>query len=174
MKKKTIISLFLIIMIIGITGCGKKTDSSTTSNNESSITKLSISEVFTDRDLEQTADKKDAKTYTVSDNKNINITEEGVYIITGSAENASIIIEADDEAKVQLVLSDLTIKNNNTPCIYVKSADKVFVTTTGKNNLTVSDTFTSDGTTNTDAVIFSKDDLVMNGTGTLTISSTCK
>ena len=32
-------------------------------------------------------------------------------------------------------------------------------------------TFTADGDTNTDAVIFSKDDLVLNGTGTLTIQS---
>ena len=170
--KKIITSLFLIIMIVGIIGCSKKTDSQTTTKNETNITELSVNEVFTDRDLEQTADKTDAKAYTISDNKDINITEEGVYIITGTANNASIIIEADDEAKVQLVLSDLTIKNNNTPCIYVKSADKVFVTTTGKNNLTVSNTFTTDGTTNTDAVIFSKDDLVINGTGTLTISST--
>ena len=37
--------------------------------------------------------------------------------------------------------------------------------------LSVTGSFTSDGSTNTDAVIFSKDDLVLNGTGTVTISS---
>ncbi|MBQ6907578.1 MAG: carbohydrate-binding domain-containing protein, partial [Clostridia bacterium] len=31
--------------------------------------------------------------------------------------------------------------------------------------LSVTGTFTADGDTNTDAVIFSKDDLVLNGTG---------
>ena len=64
--------------------------------------------------------------------------------------------------------------NDSTPCIYVKSADKVFVTTASgsENTLSVTGTFTADGTTNTDAVIFSKDDLVLNGTGTLSISST--
>jgi len=55
----------------------------------------------------------------------------------------------------------------------VKTADKVFVTTTDSaNTLKVTGTFTADGTTNTDAVIFSKSDLTLNGTGTLNISST--
>jgi hypothetical protein len=56
--------------------------------------------------------------------------------------------------------------------LYVKSADKVFVTTTSSNNvMEVTGSFVADGETNLDAVIFSKDDLVLNGTGTLTIVS---
>ncbi len=59
------------------------------------------------------------------------------------------------------------------PAIYVVSADKCFITTAEntENTLSVTGTFTSDGDTNTDAVIFSKDDLVFNGLGTLTINS---
>ena len=94
-------------------------------------------------------------------------------MISGSAKNASIIVNAGDEDKVQIVLDGVSITNESTPCIYVKSADKVFVTTTdSENTLTVTGSFTADGDTNTDAVIFSKDDLVLNGVGTLTISST--
>ena len=57
--------------------------------------------------------------------------------------------------------------------LFFKNADKVFVTTAEgtSNTLTVTGTFAADGTTNTDAVIFSKDDLVMNGLGTLNIVS---
>ncbi len=56
--------------------------------------------------------------------------------------------------------------------IYVSSADKCFITTTNSTNtLSVTGTFRSDGDTNTDAVIYSKDDLVFNGVGTLNISS---
>lgn len=134
---------------------------------------IDTADLFTDRDLEQEADISEAVSYTVSDGQNIEITSEGVYVISGSAQNASIIVDAGDEDKVQLVLDGLTITNENAPCIYVKSADKVFVTTTGTQNaLTVTGSFTADGDTNTDAVIFSKDDLVLNGTGTLTIQST--
>jgi hypothetical protein len=68
----------------------------------------------------------------------------------------------------------VSITNDDSPAIYVKSADKVFVTTAegSDNTLSVTGTFTADGDTNTDAVIFSKDDLVLNGLGTLTINST--
>ena len=52
------------------------------------------------------------------------------------------------------------------------SADKCFITTTdSENSLKVTGKFISDGDTKTDAVIFSKDDLVLNGTGTLNITS---
>lgn len=133
---------------------------------------LDAGELFTSRDLEQTADLSEAKTLTVSDGQQITISSEGVYVLQGSAKNASVIVEADSSAKVQLVLDGLSITNDDFPCIYVKSADKVFLTTLSDSSLSVTGTFASDGDTNTDAVIFSKDDLTLNGTGTLTISST--
>ena len=108
----------------------------------------------------------------MSDGENINIAEAGTYLITGSAENVTVNVEASDTDKVQLVLNGLSITNENIPCIYVKQADKVFVTTSADSSFTVSGTFTADGDSNTDGVIFSKDDLVLNGTATLTISST--
>lgn len=134
---------------------------------------LDTSDMFTSRDLEQEADLSEAQSFTITDGQTIEITTKGVYVITGTAKNASIIVNAGDEDKVQIVLDGVSITNDSTPCIYVKSADKVFVTTTGtENTLAVTGTFTADGDTNTDAVIFSKDDLVLNGTGTLTIQST--
>lgn len=133
---------------------------------------LEVADIFTKRDLKQTADTSDAKSYTVSDGQTITISEEGVYVISGTASNAQIVVNADDSAKVQLVLNGLNVTNESTPVIYVKSADKVFVTVEGNNTLAVTSTFSADGDTNTDAVIFSKDDLVLNGTGALTIKST--
>ena len=128
---------------------------------------------FTERDLTQTADTSNAKYYTLQDNQEYTITQEGVYVISGSAENATIVVDADSSEKVQIVLDGVSITNADYPAIYVKSADKVFVTTTdSENKLTVTGTFRSDGDTNTDAVIFSKDDLVLNGLGKLIINST--
>lgn len=175
MKRKIIIGVVLIILMISLTGCSLKTNKTSTDNSVSSnstTTQLSKSELFTDRDLEQNVDTSNATKYTVSDNNNITIDKEGIYVISGSATNASIIVDTDDESKVQLVLSDLTITNESAPCIYVKNADKVFVTLTGSNDLSVSGTFSTDNETNTDAVIFAKDDLVINGTGTLEVLST--
>ena len=177
MKKK--IFIILLILVVFVSGCSKKGESSSGSSSSSTSSKvsdgtklLSSSDIFTERDLEQTADTSSAKTYTVSDGEDITISKEGVYVITGSAKNVTVNVDADDEEKVQLVLDSLTITNDSNPCIYVKNADKVFVTTVGENHLSVTGTFTSDGDTNTDAVIFSKDDIVLNGTGNLEIHST--
>ena len=81
-------------------------------------------------------------------------------------------MEAADTDKVELVLDNLTLTNGDFPCIYVTEADKVFVTLTGDSSLSVTGTFQPDGETNTDGVIFSKKDLTLKGTGSLTVDST--
>ena len=134
---------------------------------------LDTADLFTSRDLEQEADLSEAKAVTVSDGETVTIKTGGVYVIKGTASNAQILVTASDDDKVQLVLDGVSITNESIPCIYVKNADKVFVTTTeSENTLSVTGTFTADGDTNTDAVIFSRDDLTLNGKGILNISST--
>ena len=146
----------------------------TTTANVSSNGVIDASDIFSDRDLRQNADLSEAVSYTVKDGQDITITSAGVYVLSGSASEMSVIVDAADEDKVQLVLDGVSITNTSTPCIYVKNADKVFVTTASgtSNSLTVSGSFSADGDTNTDAVIFSKDDLVLNGLGSLSVSST--
>lgn len=128
---------------------------------------------FTDRDLQQEADLTNAKQITVKSGEDVTITEEGVYVISGTAEGSTIVVNADDAAKVQLVLSGLTITNGNAPAIYVASADKVFVTTASgtTSTLTVSNEFAYSADESADGAIYSKDDLVLNGLGTLVINS---
>jgi len=151
-----------------------------TTANVTSDGMIDATDMFTDRDLEQTADLTSAEKYNLSDGEDITITSEGVYVISGQASEVTIYVEAGDEDKVQIVLDSATISNESRPAIYVKSADKVFVTTTDSDNtLEVTGTFetaassidSKEETTNLDAVIFSKDDLVISGVGTLNISS---
>ena len=199
MKKMNMISAILAaILAVTVTGCGMNQNAGSTgaaSVNQgaydaaATVVELSQktasaeqdSELFTKRDLAQTADTNEAQRITVSDGAAIDITEEGVYVISGTAKNCTIRVNADDAAKIQLVLDGVSITNDDFPAIYVISADKVIITAAdSENTLTVSGQFTADGDTNTDAVIFSKDDLVLNGTGTLNITSsygngvTCK
>ena len=176
--KRFFIILSLLVAAIFATFAGGSTEVTTTSSTTKTTTTttngiMNADDEFSSRDMEQTADLSDATYLTLESGEDITITAAGVYVISGSAKESTIIVEAGDEDKVQLVLDGVTITNTSTPCIYVKNADKVFVTTTDSTNkLTVSGTFAADGDTNTDAVIFSKDDLVLNGVGTLTISST--
>ena len=139
---------------------------------ESSTPIYAADEQFTDRDLEQTADLSEAVYYSVSTGQDITITSAGIYVLSGEASNVTVYVEAGKDDKVQLVLDGVSVTNENFPVIYVKSADKVFVTTSADSTLSVTGTFVSDGNTNTDGVIFSKVDLTLNGTATLTVSST--
>ena len=132
----------------------------------------SSSDLFTDRDLKQTADMSDAVTLSASDGETIRITEAGSYVLTGTASDCTVYVEAGDDDKVQLVLQDLHITNSDFPCIYVYNADKVFITTAEDSSLTVNGTFRTDGNIRTDGAVFCRTDLVMNGTAELTIQST--
>ena len=200
MRKKVSIILVSMMMAICMAACGSSDDSSASKDlmNMETVNaapagpgaggpqgmesytgevvieeSMDEEETYTERDLEQEADLSDSESFTLSDGEDITITAEGVYVISGSAKNVTIYVEAGDEDKVQIVLDGATIINESMPCIYVKSADKVFVTTTdSENDLEVTGTFTEDGDTKLDAVIFSKDDLVLNGEGTLDIVST--
>ena len=149
-------------------------DTTTSLAAMSSTGVISTADLFTERDLAQVADTSAAKKITVQSGQDVQITQEGVYVLTGEAQDVTITVEAPDDAKVQLVLDGLTITNEDVPAIYVKSADKVFVTTVEgtSSTLAVTGTFVADGDTNTDAVVFSKDDLVLNGLGTLVVNST--
>ena len=134
---------------------------------------IDTSDLFTERDLAQETDLVGATYLSLESGKDVTITEEGVYVLVGDVEDVTVIVDAE-AAKVQLVLDNVSITNSDRPAIYVKNADKVFVTTTEgtQSTLSVTGTFVADGETNTDAVIFSKDDLVLNGLGTLTVNST--
>lgn len=151
----------------------EQTEAIVTVANVSANGAIDATDMFSDRDLKQTAETEEAVYYTLNSGENITITSAGVYVFSGTASEVTILVEAGDEDKVQLVLDGVNIINSDFPCIYVKNADKVFVTTTdSENSLTVTEAFAVDGETNTDAVIFSKDDLVLNGLGTLTVEST--
>ena len=145
-----------------------------TAANTSTSGAMDTSDLFTDRDLEQTADLTDATSIALKSGEDVSITSEGTYVLSGTATNVTITVNVDSSEKVQLVLNGVSITNDDSAAIYVVSADKVFVTTAkGTTNiLSVTGTFAADGTTNVDAVVFSKDDLVLNGLGTLQIGST--
>ncbi len=143
-----------------------------TTANVSSDGIIDATDAFTERDLQQTVDLTNAKTLTLTNGEDTTITEEGIYVVSGEYSNAGIVVETTDDAKVQIVFDTATITNTSKPVVYVKNADKVFITTTSSTStLKVTGTFVADGTTNLDGVIFSKDDVIVNGLGTLKIES---
>ena len=113
---------------------------------------------------------------TLSPGSDLTITEAGTYILSGEYEGM-IVVEAGEEDKVQLVLENAAITNENGPAIYVRSADKVFITAAEGTVNVISDgsdyALTDDDTT-LDAAVFSRGDLTINGSGRLTINGNYK
>jgi hypothetical protein len=185
MKRKMIkiisaitITLLLSLSAVGCTntqvnsGSAVTTEltSSTTSSVEASV--LDTSELFSDRDLEQSVDITAATQIKLESDKDVTLNTEGIYVLSGDVKNVTIVVDAPEDAKIQIVLDGVSITNEDSPAIYIKTADKVFVTSTdSKNHMEVSGTYVADGDTNLDAVIFSKADITLNGTGTLEIVS---
>ena len=162
------------------------------SNSENSlitaVSAIDTDQQFTDNDLDTGYDEENATKISFdtagvavsgsgakAEDGTVTITEEGTYLVSGTVEDGQLIINAVDSAKVHLVLSGLTMTNNDGPCILVTGADKVFVTLADGTENTLSDAGTeyvqTDSDVNADGVIYSKSDLTFNGSGTLTINA---
>lgn len=106
----------------------------------------------------------------------IKITTAGSYYITGTISDGNIIIEATKNDDVQLVLDNCNITSKTTAPINGVKCNTLTITLLEDSKNIVSDTgtytkFTDTEKTEPDGTIFSKADLVINGTGTLTVNS---
>lgn len=103
----------------------------------------------------------------------VTITDEGTYILSGTLEDGQIIVNAGKDDKTQLVLNGVSVHSETSAPIYVRQADKVFVTLAegSENTLSNGGSFTAIDENNIDAVVFSKEDITFNGAGSLTVNS---
>lgn len=145
---------------------------------------IDITDMFTKRDLAGNYDESEAVKITLSgktaacNSSNVQIEDgvvtikaAGVYVLSGTLTDGTIVVDAGDDDKVQLVLDGVSIMAADYAAIYAKNADKVFVTLAegAGNSLTVSGDYVQTDDNNVDAVIFAKCDLTLNGTGSLTV-----
>lgn len=110
-------------------------------------------------------------------NNVITISKEGTYYITNTSTDASIEIDASDNAKIVLVFDNASITSKNTPAINVKKAKSVTINLIENTTNTIKTTgeyskLDSDG--EPDGAIFSKSDLYITGKGKLTIETDYK
>ena len=148
---------------------------------------IDVTDMFTKRDLAGTYEESEAVKITLSgktatcDSSNVQIEdgvvtikEAGVYVLSGILTDGTIVVDAGDDDKVQLVFDGVSITTVDYAAIYAKNADKVFVTLAegSENSLTVSDDYVQTDDNNVDAVIFAKCDLTLNGNGNLTVKDT--
>ena len=159
----------------------EETESSVSSSEDSAYT-------YSDYELDDSFDRQSAASITLSgstaqsngsgvsiNNATVTISKEGCYLISGELEDGQIIVDAGDSDKVQLVLDNASIHCSTGSAILVRNADKVKVTLAADSENELSDgTEYQTDDDNPDAALFSKDDLVINGSGSLTVQGNYK
>lgn len=195
MKRVAVLLLVLILTLLMI-GCSGQSESSV-SSMESVSENAAVSEtvdsaagntgdIFSNRDFEVGYDENESALIELNGSTafcssdaveisggTVTIMDEGTYILSGTLDDGMIIVNADKTDKVQLVLNNVTIHSETCAPVYILQADKVFITmASGSTNaLSNGGVFTTMDENNIDAVIFSKEDLTLNGSGILVITS---
>ena len=105
----------------------------------------------------------------------VTITAAGTYTLSGTLNNGQIIVETADADPVLLILNGVDITYATSAPIYVSNAEKVVITLAEGTENVVTDgssyVFADAETTEPNAAIFSKDDLTINGSGSLTVNA---
>ena len=106
-----------------------------------------------------------------TENGIITIMDGGTYVLTGTLDDGSIVVDVKDDERVQLVLNGASITSSSSAAIRVIQADKVFITLAEGTENILANSGAFDEDSDVDAVVYSDEDLTFNGTGTLTILS---
>ena len=196
------VAAVLVFSLSGLSGCAG-TGASSVASSDVAATADSDSSSFEDvaaafdasaldldyskRDMDASYDEASATRITLSglsasvdgsgttvDGSTVTISSEGSYIISGELSSGQIVVDASDDAKIQLVLAGATIHNENGPAIYAKNADKCFVTLANGTQNSLSDGTDYMLENDSDepyATLFCRCDLTINGAGALNVTA---
>lgn len=154
---------------------------------EEKVSTVEVAE-YEDSDFDEDYDESTATIITLSDTITVSgdnatvkdnivtITAGGTYIITGTG-NGQIVVDSEDKEIVRLVMKNATLKSDSDSPIYIAQAKKTIVTLAAGTTNQITDTASHEESTdenaiNTDAAIYSKDSITINGSGSLTINCT--
>lgn len=174
---------------LALAGCtGNSAESS--SENTTVATYADIENMdleYTDRDKDASYDEASATKIVLNgesaevegsgvqvDGSNVAIDSAGTYVISGELTNGQIRVNIPDADKAQLVLAGAQVHNETGAALYIEQADKCFITLAEGTENKLSDgadySFT-EGEDEPDATLFSKDDVTINGTGSLAVTA---
>ncbi len=178
--------LFLLALALLLSGCGAGGEPAAESAAPTAGVDPASSEeeMFTQRDLDSSYDPDAAVeirlegtsavcgsgAVTISDG-GVTVTAGGTYLLSGSLEG-TVTVDAGKEDKLRLVLAGADLHSETSAALYIKSAGKVVLTLAeGTENSLCSGGFSAAAEDKIDGALFSKEDLSINGSGSLTVSS---
>ena len=184
-SKKWTLILTSVTALALMTACGQSTTkSSTTAAADTTVittsAKNSQSSYFIEKDYDTSYDESTASKIELSGSSvsvsgdgvtvsgsTVTISKAGTYVISGQSDGVQIKIVADKSDDVKLVLKGVTMTNTDA-AISATSAGHVYLTLAEGTTNSLSDS-SSNSDDKANAVLFSKVDLTINGSGTLNV-----
>lgn len=147
------------------------TEQSDGENSVAAVKEFSIDTQMNEDYTNEAYDEKEAEYISLS--QTVTITSSGTYILSGKIEDGQVLVNSQDEGKVRLILDNVDITNSSGPAIYVEDGKTILTLAEGSVN-TVTDGTEYGADTDGTACIYSKKDLCINGSGTLTVKGNYK
>lgn len=189
-KKLAAITAAFFITVTAFSGCSESASSSQTTSSVSQAAKSDIDASIAAEDIDVGYDEESSVGITFADGsaaidgegatsegETVTILQAGTYILSGTATNGRIIVSADKTAEIKLIFNGVDITCADNAPLLVSKAKKVYIVLKDgtENVLTDSASYSlGEDDSNTDGAIFSKADLTINGSGTLTVNANYK
>lgn len=189
-KKLAAITAAFFITVTAFSGCSESANSSQTTSSVSQAAKSDIDASIAAEDIDVGYDEESSVGITFFDGsatisgegataegETVTISQAGTYILSGTATNGRIIVSADKSAEIKLIFNEVDITCADNAPLLVSKAKKVYIVLEDgtENVLTDSASYSlGEDDSNTDGAIFSKADLTINGSGTLTVNANYK
>lgn len=169
MKKTTIIISIIVILLIFIGFIYfNKQKNNNIDNDNIDVSDIPIIDNF--KNIAE-VDYSKLEKFDIKLTDTLQIKKGGVYYLEGTIDDGQIYIDTNDNVK--LVLNNVNIINKTGPAIMVENANQVYIELASEsvNYLTDGEDYEKDESGEPDGVIFSKDDLIIGGTGKLVINA---
>lgn len=182
----------VLVAVTGFTGCSSGTGTATSAAgaNETATNFAAIAVEYSSEDLDSAWDPATATTINLQGSSvevagsgaafaggKLTITAAGAYVFSGTLNDGQIVVDANKDDLVRLVLNGASINCSDGAAIYAKQAKKTILTLAEGSSNTVQDgtAYTlAGGEDDPDAAIFSQDNLTINGPGSLTVTGQFK
>ncbi|HAX73609.1 MAG TPA: dockerin type 1 [Firmicutes bacterium] len=172
MNKKGL--LLLSVLTLGISTAACSNDEEQTEQDTVNVTDSEQVQQSTTADIQLGDDFTVTGDGVEIDNNIVRITKAGTYEISGTLDDGQIIVAAGDEDNVEIILNGANLTSLTSAPIYVENAKNTYIVLADGTENVITDAQTyvlEDETVNEpNAAIFSKDDLIIEGTGSLTVN----
>ena len=132
----------------------------------------SIESIDTNIELDNSDEDIDWSNYEIKNltlTESITIAEEGIYELSGEITNGMVTVNT--KGNVKLILNNVTITNESGPAIYIKNAKNTVIYLKEETTNTLEDSSNYQTDEDINATIYSKDNLIFDGSGTLVIKA---